>query len=416
MTPDVLVVGGGFAGFWAAVAARRAGGAGTTVTLMSERPQLELRPRLYQARPEELAVDIRPMLASIGVDVVAATVTDVDPIRRAVQSSGGWTYYRRMVVATGSAQRRPAVPGAEHAFSVDSQAEAIAFDGRLRRLARRAESFSVVVVGAGFTGLEVALELRSRVEGHSHGAGELLHVVLVDRSARAGESLGPGPRPVIEAALHRGRVEVRPSTTVTRVLDDQVVLADGSLVAADAVVFTVGMAASPFAHRVPGEHDHLGRILVDEHLRAFADEAIFVAGDAAAARDRHGHVVLQSCQHALQLGRYAGENAARSLSGASLLPYAQPPYVTCLDLGDAGAVYTTGWERTVQATGRRAKSIKHTINTEVIHPPVHAPPEELLALSVPRVLREGTTAGAVPGTGEGERYLRTRRRRDVRAR
>jgi len=59
----------------------------------------------------------------------------------------------------------------------------------------------------------------------------------------------------------------------------------------------------------------------------------------------------------------------------------QPPYITCLDLGRAGAVYTRGWDRVVERTGSKAKAIKRWINTEVIYPPVDGARETLLALS-----------------------------------
>src|SRR5213076_764307 len=108
----------------------------------------------------------------------------------------------------------------------------------------------------------------------------------------------------------------------------------------DAVVLTTGMAAAGFAQNVPGERDELGRIVVDPSLRAPAAPDAFVAGDAAAADGGDGHPILQSCQHALQLGRFAGENAARDLAGLPTIPYEQPPYVTCLDLGRYGAVFT----------------------------------------------------------------------------
>jgi NADH dehydrogenase FAD-containing subunit len=96
-----------------------------------------------------------------------------------------------------------------------------------------------------------------------------------------------------------------------------------------------------------------------------------------------GHLALQSCQHALQLGRFAGENAARDLLGMPLIPYRQLRYVTHLDLGRSGAVSTNGWERAVRLTGEEAKALKRRINTEVIYPPSMASRERLLALSVP---------------------------------
>lgn len=76
-----------------------------------------------------------------------------------------------------------------------------------------------------------------------------------------------------------------------------------------------------------------------------------------------------SCQHALSLGRVAGHNAAAELVGLPLHPYSQPKYVTCLDLGAWGALYTEGWDRQVRLTGAEGKALKRQINTEWIYPP-----------------------------------------------
>jgi NADH dehydrogenase len=170
------------------------------------------------------------------------------------------------------------------------------------------------------------------------------------------------------------------------------------MVRADLVVFTTGMTAAPFAKRIPGEHDLLGRIIVDRSLKAPAAPSVFVAGDAASVDGGDGHVVLQSCQHALQLGRFAGENAASDLFGLPTVPYLQPQYITCLDLGRSGAVFTRGWSRQVERTGADAKALKRRINTEDIFPPADATREELLRMSsldplLQRPLRKWPLAG-----------------------
>jgi NADH dehydrogenase len=108
---------------------------------------------------------------------------------------------------------------------------------------------------------------------------------------------------------------------------------------------------------------------------------VFVAGDAAAADTGDGHLALQSCQHALQLGRFAGENAARDLLGQPTVPYRQPRYVTCLDLGRAGAVRTQGWDREVVQAGAEAKATKQMINRRLIYPPADVDGATLLAMS-----------------------------------
>jgi NADH dehydrogenase len=76
-----------------------------------------------------------------------------------------------------------------------------------------------------------------------------------------------------------------------------------------------------------------------------------------------------SCQHATRMGAFAGNNAAAELLGVATKPYHQKAYVTCLDLGDAGALFTRGWERKVEMVGDVAKKTKREINTVWIYPP-----------------------------------------------
>lgn len=380
---NILVIGGGFAGFWAAVAARRVAGPRAEVTLVSPAPMLEIRPRLYEANPETLAVDMLPHLRKIDIDFVRDAATGLDAAAKIVMlASGEQLAYDRLVVATGSCMRRPPVPGAAAAFSVDTQAEAIAFDNCLATIARDVALPTIAVVGAGFTGIELALELRDRLKLHGAAeAAERARIVLIDRAEIIGPELGAGPRPEIEAALAAAKVELRLGASVSGLAPTHVSFADGSMLAADAVVLVTGMAAASFAEQVPGTRDALGRVVVEASLQAPEAQSIFVAGDAASADTGDGHRTLQSCQHAGQLGRVAGENAARDLLGLPAVAYTQLRYVTCLDLGRSGAVITDGWERHVQKTGSEGKAVKRLINTQVIYPPADGSAEALLAHS-----------------------------------
>jgi NADH:ubiquinone reductase (H+-translocating) len=224
----------------------------------------------------------------------------------------------------------------------------------------------VVVVGAGFVGLELATELVGRLR--TIAGRDQTRVVLVEREPVVGPELGPGPRPVLERALDRLGVERRLGITVTGCDGREVELSDGTTIPALTAVWTAGMQASPITESVPARRDELNRLEIDAHMRV--TDTVFAAGDTASIEVAPGHRALQACQYAHQMGKHAGHNAVADLLGLPLVDFRPDPYVTCVDLGAAGAVYTEGFERSVRATGARAKQIKRTINRELIYPTV----------------------------------------------
>ncbi|MEU5346337.1 MULTISPECIES: FAD-dependent oxidoreductase [unclassified Streptomyces] len=391
---DVLIIGGGFAGVWCAAgvvrAAREAGGAGDElrVTLVSGGDDMVIRPRLYENAPDGMRVALDSVLGPIGVRRISATVTGIDTeahTARAVGRGGEQLdlAYDKLVLATGSQLVRPDFPGSRDVFDVDTLSAAAALDHHLRRLPGRTPSlgqYTAVVVGAGFTGLELATSLGERLRAIADGNGTAddVRIVLVDRADAVGPELGPGPRPTIDDALDELKIERRLGRTVTSATRRDVTLSDGEVIPAATVVWTAGMAASPLTTRIPGERDRLGRLSVDEHLRVIGVPDVYAAGDTALAPAEDGHTTTQSCQHALPMGKFAGHNVAADLLGHAPLPFTPDPYVTCLDLGAAGAVYTEGWDRRIAMTGPEAKTLKENINTLWIYPPTDDA-EELLA-------------------------------------
>ncbi|WP_416982604.1 NAD(P)/FAD-dependent oxidoreductase [Streptomyces sp. T028] len=391
---DVLIIGGGFAGVWSAAgavrAARQAGGAGDDlrVTLVSGGDDLVIRPRLYEDAPDGMRVALDRVLGPIGVRRVTATVTGIDTEARTVRAVARTgeeldLAYDKLVLATGSQLVRPDFPGAQDVFDIDTLPAAAALDHHLRRLPDRTSSmgrYTAVVVGAGFTGVELATALgeRLRAVAARQGAAEDVRVVLVDLADVVGPELGPGPRPVIDDAIDELKIERRLGRTVAAVTRQDVTLSDGEVIPAATVVWTAGMAASPLTAQIPGERDRLGRLSVDAHLRVIGVPDVYAAGDTALAPADDARTTTQSCQHALPMGKFAGHNVAADLLGGALLPFTPDPYVTCLDLGPAGAVYTEGWDRRIALTGQEAKTLKQNINAIWIYPPTDDP-EQLLA-------------------------------------
>jgi len=402
---DVLVIGGGFAGFWAALAAKASGGEALRVALLTREPVLQLRPRLYEAQPQALSVPLRPMLERAGVELHEGEVAGLDAASRCVTLADGRVANGRgIVLTTGSRMRRPPFPGADEAASIDTQAEAIAFDQRLAALARATATPRLAVVGAGFTGIELALELRDRLAGHAVpaacGAGgslgpdlaERAHIMLIDAAPDPGVRIGQAAWDVIREALAQARVPLHLGARVRSLRGKALMLDDGTCLEAHATILATGLAAAAPDHWVPGAHDGTGRIVVDAFLRAPDAPGLWAAGDAAAADDGTGRLTVASCQHALQSGRFAGANAARALLGRPLLPLRAKPYVTCVDLGRHGALFTQGREREVLRHGAAAKASKQHINRVAIHPPEQASRETLWALALPAGASEAKAA------------------------
>lgn len=401
--PDVLVLGGGFAGVWSAAAAVRAAtltDAELSVTLVAPGEDLVIRPRLYEAEARTATVPLDQILAPIGVRHLRARATDLDATGHTVRllDSAGQSLtvdFERLVLATGSQLRQPAIAGAEHLFDVDTLEGAIRLDDHLSRLPEAPDElgrFTAVVVGAGFTGIEVATELVGRLQELSCQLSRDeadVQVALVERADVVAPDLGAGPRPIIIGTLNDLGIDVRLGSTITSLSAKTVRFDDGSELAAHTVVWTAGMTANHLTGQVPGSRDGLGRLRVDAHLRVPESPAIFAAGDTAVVAVEPGRDVMQSCQHAIPLGKYAGHNAAADLLGEPLAAFQTTPYVTCLDLGPAGGLFTTGFERKVALTGAEGKERKRLINRQWIYPPIRDANEILWAADYRISTREG---------------------------
>jgi NADH dehydrogenase len=357
------------------------------IALVAPEPTLVVRPRLYEPKPETLTAPLQDVLKAIDVVYVQGSAEMIDTKSRAVEivaakGTRKALSYDRLVVATGSRLFRPNIPGlAEHGLSVDNLDDAIALDRHLHSLADRPAKNgrdTVVVAGGGFTGIEAATEMPARLRSIL-GKDAKPRVIIVDRNSAIAPDMGPGPRPVIEDALRKLGVETRLGAGVAALDKSGITLSDGERIESETVIWAAGMRAAPLTAQIPAERDNFGRLLVDRDLRVPGVAGVFATGDAArAACDDEGNYALMSCQHATRMGAFAGNNAAAELLGVPTKPYHQKAYVTCLDLGEAGALFTRGWERKVEMVGDVAKKTKQEINTVWIYPP---PAERAAALA-----------------------------------
>ncbi|KAJ3499836.1 hypothetical protein NLG97_g13 [Lecanicillium saksenae] len=401
MPQRIVIIGAGFAGMWSALAARRLITLSDTdpvtkmvdieVIVISPEERLVLRPRLYEANPEMMTAPLGELFRVTGVQFIKGAVDLISTKRREVElvNHAGVRFtqpYDKLVLAAGSRLVRPDIPGLDtFAFSVDQLDDAVQLDSHFHSLASQPGDVArntVVVCGGGFTGIEVATDLAERVPcllGDNNA-----RVILVDSGSAVGCSLGPGPRPVIAKALKDSGIEVKLGTSIASIDACGVITSTGERIETRTAIWTAGMAATPLTSQIEGEKDRFGRLHVKADLRAPSACDVFVAGDAACAvTDDKGHSTMMSCQHAMYLGRTAGNNAAADLLHLPTSPYSQAAYGTCLDLGARGAVLTDGWDRKVILSGSLGKAVKQYINTILIYPPI-AEREKALAAAQPK--------------------------------
>ncbi len=415
-----MIVGGGFAGVWASIgAAAVLGGAGgdISVVLVSPDGMLVVRPRLYEADLSGVRVPLGVVLSPLGVLERRATVCAIDVDRRVLSLSGrdaGELGYDQLVLCAGSRVRPHEEMEGVH--GVDSYAQAVRLHRTLEELsARRDEPLSATVVGGGFTGIELACELAGMLAGSGpQYAGEprRARVSLIERAPVVAPEFGAAAREVIEEALRSLGVQAHPGTAVSGVDRGGVQLAGGGRLDSDIVVWTGGPRASGLNEQLGVSLDRCGRVVVDSHM-ASEVEGVWAAGDCASVSVDGRHAAMMSCQHAMPQGRQAGANAAAALLGRPLGRYTQPLYLTCLDLGAAGALLTSGFERdTILARGGQAKRFKRFVNRSLIYPPLNgsaaellklgrsAPPGRIAAAIQRTALRAGTVRGLVSSRSE----------------
>ncbi|CAI7672020.1 unnamed protein product [Penicillium pancosmium] len=376
--PRIVIIGSGFAGIWSALAAKRLAKLTKReneleILLVAPKPSLVIRPRLYEANVSQMTHSVETLFKDAGIQFVQGFVHTISAENNTVlvhspSGTESTIHYDRMILAAGSSVVRPkSIPGIhEHAFDIDSLDSAVKLESHLQSLDSLPASparDTIVVCGAGFTGIELATELPKRLPNSN------TRILVVEGANELGPELGPGPRPIITQALNELGIEVKLGSLVSAIDGNGVTLASGERIETMTAIWTAG--------------DGLARLLVDGNLRVPSFKNIFATGDTAqAAADDKGHFVLMSCQHALSLGRVSGHNAAAELLGEALVQYYQPAYNCCLDLGAWGTVISGGWDREeVKLTGDLAKRVKCSINQKLIYPPEDV--EEAITMANP---------------------------------
>ncbi|WP_085371259.1 NAD(P)/FAD-dependent oxidoreductase [Leifsonia sp. NCR5] len=373
--PKILIVGGGYAGFYTAWKLEKQLRKGEAeVTIVDPLPYMTYQPFL----PEVAAGSIEPRHAVVAhrrhltkTNVVTAKVTYVDHAKKTatIQPPIGDAYefeYDIVVVTAGAVSRTFPIPGvADQAIGLKTIEEAVAIRDRVLTNFDKAANLpagperdrllTFVVVGGGFAGIEVFAELRSfasaLLKNYPQISFEDTHFHLIEAMGRIMPEVSlPTSHWVIKNLAQRG-AEIHLDTQLASAVDGVIELSTGEKFETDLIVWTAGVMANPTIVRhtdLPIEER--GRLRVRADLRVGSDDEIIKdawgAGDVSAVPDLTGGGVGGFCvpnaQHAVRQGKLLAKNIIADLRGELPRQYFHKNLGAVAGLGLGVGVFQSG--------------------------------------------------------------------------
>jgi len=352
--PRILIVGGGYAGFYTALKLEKHLRRGEAeVVMVDPLPYMTYQPFL----PEVAAGSIEPRHAVVShrrhlkrTTVITARVTGIDHAAKTatITPEVGEPYeleYDHVVVTAGSVSRTFPIPGvADEAIGMKSIEEAVAVRDRLidnfHRAAllpagpERDRLLTVVVVGGGFAGIETFAELRSLasslLEQYPGLTIDDTQFHLIEAMGRIMPEVSLKTSHWVLKNLAQRAATVHLDTQLTSAVDGRIELSTGETFESDLIIWTAGVMANPVVRNTDLPIEERGRLRAQAELRVVDEtgavvEGAWAAGDVAAVPDLTGGGVGGFCvpnaQHAVRQGKQLAKNLAAALRGEAPKQY-----------------------------------------------------------------------------------------------
>jgi NADH dehydrogenase len=372
--PKILIVGGGYAGFYTAWKLEKWLRKGEAeVTIVDPLPYMTYQPFL----PEVAAGSIEPRHAVVALrrhlkktNVVTAKVTNVDHATKTAtitpEVGDAWTMeYDQVVMTAGAVSRTFPIPGvADEAIGLKTIEEAAAIRDKLLTNFAKASNLpagperdrllTVVVVGGGFAGIEVFAELRSfasdLLKNYPGLTVDDTHFHLIEAMGRIMPEVSLETSHWVLKNLAERQATVHLDTQLQSAVGGKIELSTGDSFESDLIVWTAGVMANPMVRNTDFPLEQRGRITVKPDLRIVDGETVvpdaWACGDVAATPDLTGKGVGGFCvpnaQHAVRMGKQLAKNIVASLRGEAVTDYRHENLGAVAGLGLNVGVFQSG--------------------------------------------------------------------------
>ena len=369
--PKILIVGGGYAGFYTAKKLEKFLRAGEAeVTLVDPLPYMTYQPFL----PEVAAGSIEERHAVVSLRrhlkttrVITGKVTNVNHGRKtatiSVDGLPAYTEtYDHIVVTAGAVSRTFPIPGvADSAIGLKNIEEAVEVRNRVLTNFDKAANLpagperdrllTFVVVGGGFAGIEAFAELRSlatyMLRYYPGLTAKDVRFHLIEAMGRIMPEVSLETSQWVLANLASRDATVHLNTQLSSAVNGVIVLSTGETFASDCIVWTAGVMANPVVRATDLPLDDRGRITAHPSLRVINGTSIvegaWTAGDVSAVPDLSGGGVGGFCvpnaQHAVRQGKLLAANLVAALRGGDIKDYFHKNMGAVAGLGIGVGVY-----------------------------------------------------------------------------
>jgi demethylphylloquinone reductase len=346
-TARIVILGGGFGGLYTALRLSQLPWESTQkpeIVLVDQSDRFLFSPLLYELLTGELQTwEIAPPFAELlqgtGVRFHQAVVSGIDIDQQRVQlQDGPEITYDRLILALGGETPLDMVPGATtYAYPFRSIADTYRLEERLRVLEEsNAEKIRVAIVGAGYSGVELACKLADRI-------GEKGRFRLIEISDQILRTSPEFNREAAKKALDARGVFIDLETKVTSIGEDTISLEykdQVDTIPVDLVIWTVGTRVAPVVKALPLKQNQRGQITTTTTLQVFEHPEIFALGDLADCLDAEGQQVPATAQSAFQQADYTAWNVWATLTNHPLLPFRYQQLGEMMALGKDNATLT----------------------------------------------------------------------------
>jgi demethylphylloquinone reductase len=323
----ICILGGGFGGLYTALRLQQLdwGNIQRKIILVDKSDRFVFTPLLYELLTGEMtAWEVAPtfqdLLQGTNIEFRQGTVESIDLTAQSVQVSGYEPInYDKLVLSLGGETPIGNTPGvAEHTIPFRNLNDVTRLEGRLRQLETSdAEKIRVAIVGAGFSGVELACKLADRL-------GDRGRIRLVELGTKILPAAIEFNQTAAQTALSTRKVWIDLETSVKEVTATELAMEyreQVDRIPVDVVLWTVGNQANPVVANLVFERNTRGQIKTLPTLQTVDRPEVYALGDLAEVIDSDGNKIPATAQSALQQADFAAWNIWSQTLNKPLLPF-----------------------------------------------------------------------------------------------